>query len=203
MRISWLGGCAGIVALMGSAAAPAGAQRIDDAHVRMNAMIVIGETPARSCYEAAAAGGSTRDALAHCDRALAGDLVSSDRAATHVNRGVVRQLRGDLAGAVEDFLDGIEIAPGLPQAHANLGGAYAEMGRWIDAEEALDRAIALAPETSAEAHFMRAAAREELGDAPGAYADYRRAAELAPEWAAPRLELERFRIVSDGGEGGT
>ena len=34
-----------------------------------------------------------------------------------------------------------------------------------------------------------------LGDVNAAYRDYRRAAELAPDWAEARAELARFRVM--------
>ena len=47
------------------------------------------------------------------------------------------------------------------------------------------------------AHYGRAIANEALGNARQAYRDYRRAAELDPDWAEPRTELARFRVVRD------
>ena len=38
-------------------------------------------------------------------------------------------------------------------------------------------------------------ANEALGNVREAYQDYRAASELAPGWAAPRADLQRFRVV--------
>jgi tetratricopeptide (TPR) repeat protein len=199
---TWLaGGCAAL-ALGGLAAAPAAAQRISGANpAATNATIVLGQSPARACYESAAAARITRGALEECDMALGGDLLAADRAATHVNRAILRELRGDLDGAAADLVEAIAIGPDLVQARVNLGGIYAKMERWADARVVLDEAIALAPDAYPQAHFARGAAREELGDVEGAYADYKRAAELSPDWEAPKLELQRFQIVADEGDG--
>ena len=45
------------------------------------------------------------------------------------------------------------------------------------------------------AHFGRAIANETLGNLAAAYRDYRMASELDPDWADPRTELPRFRVV--------
>jgi tetratricopeptide (TPR) repeat protein len=73
------------------------------------------------------------------------------------------------------------------------GTALVELGRYAEAVDALTLALTLNPDRPERAYFYRAAANEELGRASAAYADYRRAAELAPDWGSPRTELTRFR----------
>ncbi len=187
--------CAAVAgaALAGGVGAPALAQA--------NATIVLGESPARVCYEHAAAGNLTAIALDDCTRAFTvAELSVHDRAATHANRALIKQARGDLDGALADLVAAARIDPSLTIAHLNLGGLHARLGQWAEARAALDRGIALDPAGArATDYFTRAAAREELGDVVGAYADYQAAAQLDPEWELPRLELSRFQISQTDG----
>lgn len=166
------------------------------AALAQNPTIVLGESLARTCYENAAGGQFTMQALEDCDRVFnTTDVSGHDRAATYTNRAVIRQGRGDIEGAIADLTAAIRLGPPLAVPHLNLGGIYALRGQWADARAEIDQGVALDP-TAARAndYFTRAAAREELGDIPGAYADYQKAAELAPEWDMPRQELSRFRV---------
>lgn len=168
-----------------------------------NATIVLGESPARTCYEHAASGRFTTAALDDCTHVFeVAEISIHDRSATYVNRAVIRQARGDLDGAFSDLMTAVELEPTLAAAHLNLGGLFVQQGQWAEARAALDQGIMLDP-TAARAndYFARAAAREELGDIEGAYADYQEAARLAPEWELPRQELERFQVVSPAGDG--
>ena len=68
-----------LVLASAAASSPAGAQ-----------MLVLGETPAASCYQHALSGRADRQALSDCDMALEtyGEL-RRNIVATHVNRGIV------------------------------------------------------------------------------------------------------------------
>lgn len=173
------------------------------AQAQANATIVLGESPARACYERAAAQDFTMTALRECDHVFTiSEINPEDRAATHVNRAVILQGRGELDEAVADLESALRINPSLAAAHLNLGGIHVQREEWAEAKSALDQGITLAPTTArAFDYFARAVAREELGDIPGAYADYQAAAQLAPEWEPPRLELERFQVVDEAADG--
>jgi tetratricopeptide (TPR) repeat protein len=159
------------------------------------AVVVHGRGPAQDCYRAAAVGGDERDSLVLCDLALNHDfLTRQDRAATFVNRGVIYLRRGAETRALADFERSAALNPGVGEAHLMRGVALLELGRVGEANEALTHAISLNVERPARAYYYRGAAREEAGDTQAAYADYRRAADLAPDWASPRTELARFRV---------
>lgn len=207
-QLSLFAATAGVLA--GLSAAPASAQRLGSLDTRAVDTVVVGESQAAQCYTAASSSlietRSTyaRHALASCNSALDSDgLNVADQAATLVNRAIVRRATGDLAGAAADLERAVARVPGLQEAQLTLGGVYANMARWADAETALSLGIALDPSVAvAEDYFTRASAREELGDLAGAYDDYRTAAELSPGWSAPRLELERFMVAPNAGNGG-
>ena len=60
--------------------------------------------------------------------------------------------------------------------------------------EQIDRGLALGVREPQKAWYNRGVANEGLGDLTAAYRDYSRAAELDPEWTAPKSELARFSV---------
>ena len=175
-----------MAALLAVSAAPASA-----------AVFVVGNSDARLCYEAAESAmlPMVRD-IRRCDEALLRENLSGyEIVATHVNRGILRLRRGFVDQAVADFDRAIALDPEQPEAYLNKGAALI---RRQNPQEALQLfTVALERNTSrpAIAHFGRAVANEELGNLSAAYRDYRRASELDPDWADPRTELLRFRVV--------
>lgn len=175
-----------VAALLAAVAAPASA-----------AVYVVGNSDARLCYEAADARllPQVRD-IRRCDEALLHENLSNyETVATHVNRGILRLRRGMVEPAVADFDRAIQLDPEQPEAYLNKGAALI---RRQNPQEALQLfTVALERNTSrpAIAHYGRAVANEALGNVAAAYRDYRRASELDPDWADPRTELARFRVV--------
>jgi len=158
---------------------------------------VIGSSSARLCFEAADATArpNPRD-LIRCDEALVEPGISHhDYVATWVNRGIVRLRRGLVEESIADFDRAMAIDPNQAEAYLNKGAALIARN---DMEGALPLfTVALERRTNrpAIAHFGRAIANETLGNVAAAYHDYRRASELDPDWADPRTELRRFRLV--------
>jgi Flp pilus assembly protein TadD len=158
------------------------------------AVWVIGAGPSRDCYVAAVTDRHDRASIDVCDLALNDDfLIRRDRAATFINRGVLQLRRGQDARALSDFDSAAALMPEFGEAHLMRGTALVELGRYAEAVDALTLALTLNPDRPERAYFYRAAAKEELGRSNAAYADYRRAAEIAPDWSSPRTELTRFR----------
>jgi len=174
-------------AVLTACAAPAGAS-----------VFVIGSTDARLCFEAADSPISpqTRD-IRRCDEALRNDMLSGyETVATHVNRGILRLRRGLIDAAVDDFDMAMRIDPSQPEAYLNKGAALIQRENPTEAVQLFTSSIERNTRRPAVAHYGRAVANEQLGNVREAYNDYRRASELDPEWAAPRADLQRFRIVS-------
>lgn len=157
-------------------------------------VIVAGGSFAGSCYENARDNLSTARALDQCNEALTEALNRRDRAGTHVNRGIVHMNRRAFGMALADFDTAIAMEPTLAEGHINRGAALLMQNDYAGAIAAIDRGLGLTPEEPALAYYNRAIAHEELGEVREAYHDYRRAAELAPEWEMPRTELTRFRV---------
>jgi len=158
-------------------------------------VVVHGRGPAQDCYVAAARGDSDRGSIAVCDLALNHDfLTRQDRAATHVNRGVLYLRRGADARALSNFNDAVAINPSVGEAHLMRGIALLQLGRLGEANDAITQAISLNVVRPERAYYYRGAANEEAGNTHAAYADYRRAADLAPGWRSPQTELARFQV---------
>jgi tetratricopeptide (TPR) repeat protein len=162
------------------------------------AIVVLGNTDARMCYEAADSPmlPAARD-VRRCDEALLREALSAyEVVATHVNRGILRLRRGMIDAAIADFDRAIMLDPSQPEAYLNKGAALL---RRENPQEAMNLfTIALERNTSrpAVAHYGRAIANENLGNLNAAYRDYSAASRIAPEWREPRLELARFRVVN-------
>lgn len=157
----------------------------------------LGGGMAEGCYLQALAGHADRNAFWVCNTALEqGGLTRRDRAATYINRGIVRLNGGNATSALADFDTAIELRPDIAEGHINRGNALIEQGDFLGAIDAITRGIALNPEEPARAYYSRGLAHEERGDLRAAYDDYRRATELAPRWDMPRVQLARFRVSS-------
>ena len=159
-------------------------------------VLVVGSTLASSCSKAAFAGQSDVGALEVCNRSLDEEaLVGHDRAATHINRGVVLMRRSRLDAAMRDFQQAVQIEPGLGEGYANRGSVHVAEGRFQEAVLDFDRALGLGLKQPERTYFNRGVAREWLDDAKGAYLDYRKAAQLNPAWPDPQEQMVRFTIV--------
>ncbi len=161
------------------------------------ASTVYGGGPAQACFEAALHGRTDPASLRDCDTAIMGnDLDTRDRAATMVNRGVIRLQRREAQMALSDFDNAIAWRPELGEAYVNRGAALIRLGDFDGAITSINRGLDLGSEDPQEAYFNRAVANEKLDNLPAAYADYRKALELKPDWALAQSELARFTVTS-------
>jgi len=162
-------------------------------------VIVVGNSNARMCYEAAdAPSAPTLRDLRDCDAALGEEALSEhDRVATFVNRGILRLRRGHADMAIADFDAAMALDPRQPEAYLNKGAALIRLENPSEALQLFTAALEYNTQRPEIAHFGRAIANEELGNIRAAYQDYRRASELDPDWQDPRTELARFRVVNE------
>jgi tetratricopeptide (TPR) repeat protein len=123
-----------------------------------------------------------------------GALNSTELAGSYNNRGVLLFAQGNLAEALNDFEQALQLNATLADVHVNRGFTLISLQRWADSIESFDRGIALAATQLDKAHFNRGLAHEELGNVREAYFDYLKASELNPEWDEPKRELARFSV---------
>ena len=160
-------------------------------------VMVIGNSSARLCYEAAESTITPQmDDLRRCDMALRDEALSSrDMVATYVNRGIVKLRRGNIDQAIADFDSAIDRDPDQPEAYLNKGAALMRLQSAGEARQLFSMALERNTTRPELAHYGRAIANETLGNVRDAYQDYRRASELSPQWQEPLTELARFRVV--------
>lgn len=160
------------------------------------AVTVIGNSAARQCYNAAESRQNpSPETLALCDDALRTEPLSSrDRVATHVNRGILRVRAGRIEAGIADFDAAIERDPTIAEAWFNRGVALMRAQGPEEALPSFNAAVEQSTNRPALLYFGRAFALEAMGNVRGAYADYRRASELDPDWDRPRAELARFTV---------
>ena len=121
--------------------------------------------------------------------------VEYESVATHVNRGILRLRRGLIDEAISDFDAAMALDPNQPEAYLNKGAALMQRQNASEAAQLFTVALEHNTQRPAVAHYGRAMANEELGNVREAYHDYQMASQLAPDWAAPRADLQRFRVV--------
>jgi tetratricopeptide (TPR) repeat protein len=162
-----------------------------------SAVITVGGPLSRLCYQSALSQDDRRSAVDGCTRALEEEGLSpSDRAATYVNRGIVRMVRGSEAGADADFNAALALDRNLADAWLNKGFLRLRSGQGREALPFLQEGISRNPDREALAIFARGVAYEQMGDFQSAYADLKRAHELEPRWRLPKQYLADYRVVA-------
>jgi tetratricopeptide (TPR) repeat protein len=158
--------------------------------------ITIGSSLASACYRSSQANVVERFALDVCDRAIGDEVMTDrDRAATHVNRGILKMRTGNLAGADRDFDMALALHGTAAEAMLNKGFLRLRQRQYQAALAYFDRSIEARTIRPALAHYARAIAHEELGDYRAAYADLVRARDADPTWETPARELARFKLA--------
>jgi tetratricopeptide (TPR) repeat protein len=160
------------------------------------AVTVLGTGVARSCYEAAEFGGSVHDGIAECTVAL--DEVAlplDERAATYVNRGILKSRNDDPSGALDDYNRGLELRPNLGEAYVDRGAVMILFQRYDDARADITKGLSLNTNKPEIAYYDRAVADEALGDIRGAYEDCKKAVDLAPDFPEAVSDLAHFKVV--------
>lgn len=159
------------------------------------AVTVIGPGAAQLCYQAADTGQDPGDYLQYCNEALNGVLSRNDRAATFINRGVLKLLMAQVSAAQDDFNAGLAINANLGEGYVNRGATLIAQKKYAEAIVDINKGIALGSKQQHIAYFDRAMADEALGNLRAAYDDYRQALVIAPDFTLASDELKRFKVV--------
>lgn len=163
------------------------------------AVTVLGNGVAHSCYEFAEYAGNPTDGINTCTFALEQTTLSvRDRAATFVNRGILRARKDDAEGALADYDRGLAMDATLAEGYVDRGAAMIALRRYDDAVSEIDKGISLGANRPQIAYYDRGIADEALGNIRAAYEDYKKAVEIQPDFQLARDELTRFRVVRHG-----
>lgn len=156
---------------------------------------VIGDGPARTCFQLATYEKADEASLKVCKDALDSDLSKRDRAATFINRGVIEMGLDRMQAAQDDFNKGIEMMPLMGEGYLNRGAAFIAQKRFSEALEDLNKGLALGVSRPEIGYYDRAIANEALGNVKAAYDDYRQALTIEPRFERAREQLTRFKVV--------
>jgi len=159
------------------------------------AVTVIGSGAAQICYQAADTGAAPAENIFYCNQALAGAMSPGDRAATYVNRGVLKLAMNDTASAADDFNAGLAINADMGEGYVDLGATQISQQRFAEAIANINKGLKLGTKQAHLAYYDRAIADERLGNLQAAYDDYREALTLQPDFTLASDELKRFKIV--------
>jgi tetratricopeptide (TPR) repeat protein len=159
------------------------------------AVTVFGSGYAELCYEGAENGGIAADYITYCTLALNTALSIHDRAASYINRGVLRLSLNETNAALTDFESGLAIGPDLSEGYVDRGAALIEKKQYAEAVTSINRGLELGARRPALAFYDRAIANEGLGDIPAAYKDYQQALVVQPDFSLASDELKRFKVV--------
>lgn len=159
------------------------------------AVTVIGSGPAELCYQGAENGGDPREYIQYCTQALGSVLTTRDRAATFINRGVLKLALAESNSALDDFNTGLSIDDSLGEGYVDRGAALISQKRFADAIKDIDKGLSLGAKQPAIAYYDRAMADEALGNIPGAYKDYESSLAAEPDFTLASDELKRFKVV--------
>ena len=159
------------------------------------AILTVGGPLANLCYKSALSGDGRSFAVEVCSRALTEEgLADTDRAATLVNRGIVYMSANRFDYADGDFDAALRLTENLPDGWLNKGFLRLRQGNGREALPLIQRGIDAGAGNMAKAIFARGVAHEQMGQFELAYADLKRAQELAPRWSMPRDYLATYRV---------
>jgi tetratricopeptide (TPR) repeat protein len=162
-------------------------------------VIVFGGGFARDCYEAVKKDSLVAiRALDICTVALDQEELSpSNRAATHINRGILHMRQQSHGRAAQDFDAALKLSPDMPEAKINLGAMHYYLGDYPAAVVALNEGVKVEDtESRAAAYYNRALAYERMNNLEAAYADYGQALAVDPQFELAAKQLKRFTRVS-------
>lgn len=163
------------------------------------AVTVFGQGPAVDCFQGAENGHDAGYYMVDCTEALNGVLSTHDRAATFINRGVLKLELNMATDALDDFNSGLALDPGLGEGYIDRGATLIEKKQFPEAIRDIDKGLQMGSKRPHIAYFDRAIADEEIGDVTAAYKDYQQALALQPDFTRASDELKRFKVIRKTG----
>lgn len=157
---------------------------------------VVGSGLAHDCFVMAKAGLNPRAAAATCTMALEeAALDAQARAGTHVNRGVMEVAMGRLDDAMADYDRALTINPELGDGYVDRGAALIALKRYDEAMADINKGISLGQTYEHIGYYNRGVAEFFLGRASDSYHDFKKALEIAPDFALAREQLKNFVVT--------
>jgi tetratricopeptide (TPR) repeat protein len=160
----------------------------------MGLQIIYATNATQQCFNTAQKGEDLRFGLEHCNTAVI-DPMTTYRAQTFVNRGIIRFDLGDKSGALQDFGIALNHNPNLGDAYLNRALVLIADNRPSDALAAVNQGIALGASNLQIAYYSRGEIEDDAGQYAAAYRDYRQALMIKPDYAPAQRQLARFKVV--------
>lgn len=157
-------------------------------------IVIYATDAAQQCFNAAQNGVDLKFGLEHCNTAVV-DPMTSYRAQTFVNRGIIRYDMGDGHGALSDFDIALTDNPSLGDAYLNRALVLISQKRPNDALAAINEGIALGATNLQLAYYSRGEIEDDAGQYDAAYRDYRQALAIKPDFSPAQRQLARFKVV--------
>ena len=163
-------------------------------------LFVQGKGHAAQCYDyTIKENQGTRSAIESCSEAFEQLISQKDRAATHVNRGVLYMRKGDQERAMTDYMAALKIDPNLTQAYVNQAASLIRQKKFDEALEALNTALKdKESPTRTAALYNRAIALDWKEDYRGAYTDLKAALAIQPDWEPALRLISRYEVRPAG-----
>jgi tetratricopeptide (TPR) repeat protein len=163
-------------------------------------LVVQGKGDAARCYDYAITGNKgSRTAIETCSDAFRTVISRKDRAATHVNRGVLYMRKGDQERAMADYTAALDIKPDLIQAYVNQAASLIRQKKYDAALESLNIALENRDSpTRTAALYNRAIILDWKKDYRGAYKDLKEALTIRPEWEPALKLISRYDVRPAG-----
>jgi len=160
-------------------------------------LVVIGKGHAAQCFEyAKSANQGTRSATETCTEALNQPQTQKDRAATHVNRGILIMRKENYNDAIKDFNAALEINPNLTEAHVNMAAALIYQDKLEPALASINIALQdVDSDTRPAALLNRAVIYDRQEKYVLAYRDLKEAGTLKPNWEKVDQFLSRYTVI--------
>ena len=157
---------------------------------------VLGPGMAHDCFIMAKAGTNPRAAIATCDMALREEALDTRaRAGTHINRGVMEVAVGRIDAAMSDYDTGLSLNPELGDGYVDRGAALIALKRYDDAIADINKGIALGQTYEQIGYYNRGVAEYFQGKITQSYYDFKKALEIAPDFAPANEQLKNFVVT--------
>jgi len=185
-----------------TAALAAGCAALFSSSFAQAAVTVLGNGLAEDCFQVAEYGGDPANGVQTCTLALEQTALSvRDRAATYINRGILRARAGDSDAALGDYDEGLRTDGDLAEGYVDRGATLIALKRYDEAYTAINKGIEMGCKRPHIAYYDRAIVDEAQGNIRGAYEDYQKAVELQPDFTLATEQLQRFKVVRKQADG--